>query len=307
MVYPLELIIAADAVHETAMNPLRTLLAPNAGLLIPGAGNALTARLVESAGFPVVYLTGAGISNWWLGAPDIGLTSVAEVAAHITACREAVSIPIVADGDTGFGNAVNLVRTVKLFERAGADAIQIEDQVYPKRCGHFDGKAVVPAAEMVQKIKAAVDTRSHADFLVIARTDARAVEGFDAALDRAAAYREAGADVLFVEAPASEAELRDIPRRLPGPHLCNIVHGGKTPMLPREALAAMGYAGILYANAALQAAMLAMQRTLQHLQHTGSLEGAQDLLIGFAERQTAVDYERWSALEQRYATPPSRA
>ena len=288
------------------MNPLRTLLAPGAGLLLPGAGNALTARLVESAGFPAVYLTGAGISNWWLGAPDIGLTSAAEVAAHIAACREAVSIPIVADGDTGFGNAVNLVRTVKMFERAGAGAIQIEDQVYPKRCGHFEGKAVVPPGEFVQKIKAAVDTRSSSDFLVIARTDARAVEGFDAALDRAAAYREAGADLLFVEAPANTAELREIPRRLPGPHLCNIVHGGKTPMLPRDELAAMGYAGILYANAALQAAMLAMQRTLLHLQQTGSLAGAEELLIGFAERQAAVDFDRWSALEQRYAAPALR-
>ena len=288
------------------MNPLRTLLAPGAGLLLPGAGNALTARLVESAGFPAVYLTGAGISNWWLGAPDIGLTSAAEVAAHIAACREAVSIPIVADGDTGFGNAVNLVRTVKMFERAGAGAIQIEDQVYPKRCGHFEGKAVVPPGEFVQKIKAAVDTRSSSDFLVIARTDARAVEGLDAALDRAAAYREAGADLLFVEAPANTAELREIPRRLPGPHLCNIVHGGKTPMLPRDELAAMGYAGILYANAALQAAMLAMQRTLLHLQQTGSLAGAEELLIGFAERQAAVDFDRWSALEQRYAAPALR-
>lgn len=288
------------------MNPLRTLLAPGAGLLLPGAGNALTARMVESAGFPAVYLTGAGIANWWLGAPDIGLTSATEVAAHIAACREAVSIPIVADGDTGFGNAVNLVRTVTLFERAGANAIQIEDQVYPKRCGHFDGKAVVATSEMVQKIKAAVDTRRHADFLVIARTDARAVEGFEAALERAAAYREAGADLLFVEAPASEAELREIPRRLAGPHLCNIVHGGKTPMLPREQLAAMGYAGILYANAALQAAMRAMQRTLQHLQQAGSLSGAEELLIGFPERQAAVDFDRWAALERRYATPGAR-
>lgn len=288
------------------MTPLRTLLAPCAGLLLPGAGNALTARMVESAGFPAVYLTGAGIANWWLGAPDIGLSSVTEVAAHIAACREAVSIPIVADGDTGFGNAVNLIRTVKLFERAGANAIQIEDQVYPKRCGHFDGKSVVPAGEMVQKIKAAVDTRTHADFLVIARTDARAVEGFDAALERAAAYHEAGADLLFVEAPASEAELREIPRRLSGPQLCNIVHGGRTPMLPRDELAAMGYAGILYANAALQAAMLAMQRTLQHLQQAGSLAGAEALLIGFAERQAAVDFDRWSGLEHRYATPAVR-
>jgi 2-methylisocitrate lyase-like PEP mutase family enzyme len=195
---------------------LRDLLQPGAGLILPGAFDALAARLVEAAGFPALYLTGAGVANAWLGAPDMGLVSVTEVAAHVAACREAVAIPIVADGDTGFGNALNLVRTVRLFERAGANAIQLEDQVFPKRCGHFEGKAVIPIAEMVQKIHAAVDTRSGADFLVIARTDARAVEGFDAAIDRAAAYREAGADLLFVEAPASEAELRAIPQRLPG-------------------------------------------------------------------------------------------
>ena len=285
-----------------SMSTLQTLLHPGAGLLLPGAGNALTARFVEAAGFPAVYLTGAGIANWWLGAPDMGLTSATEVASHIAACRDAVRIPIVADGDTGFGNALNLVRTVRLFERAGANAIQLEDQVFPKRCGHFDGKAVVPQAEMVAKIKAAVDTRTSADFLVIARTDARAVEGLPAALARAAAYQEAGADLLFVEAPASEDELRTTPRELPGRPLCNIAHGGRTPMLPRETLAAMGYAGILYANAALQAAMKAMQQTLAHLQRTGSLRGVEDTLIGFPERQAAVDFERWSALEQRYAT-----
>lgn len=269
--------------------------------MIPGAANALAARFVESAGFPIVYLTGAGVANMSLGVPDLGLTTATELTSHIAACREAVGIPIIADGDTGFGNALNLVRTVRLYERAGADAIQLEDQVFPKRCGHFDGKAVVSKAEMVQKVKAAVDARSSRDFLIIARTDARAVEGFDAALDRAAAYRDAGADVLFVEAPGSQDELRAIPQRLQGPHLCNIVHGGKTPMLPREALAEMGYAGILYANATLQAAMLAMRRTLEHLQREGSLRGVEDTLMGFDERQHAVDVAHWLELDRRYA------
>ncbi len=286
---------------------LRDLLNPGAGLLLPGAGNALTARLVEAAGFPAVYLTGAGVANWWLGAPDMGLTTSTELAAHIAVCREAVEIPIVADGDTGFGNALNLVRTVRLYETAGAQAIQLEDQVFPKRCGHFDGKAVVPMSEMVGKIKAAVDTRRSSEFLVIARTDARAVEGFDAAIERAAAYQAAGADLLFVEAPASVEELRAIPQRLPGRHLSNIVHGGRTPMLPRETLAEMGYAGILYANAPLQAALLAMQRTLAHLRTQGSLAGAEEQLIGFAERQAAVDFARWSTLDERYGEPPPRA
>lgn len=280
---------------------LRDALVRGAGIVMPGAPNALAARLVEGAGFPIVYLTGAGVANAWLGAPDLGLTTATEMAAHIAACREAVQIPIVADGDTGFGNALNLVRTVRLFERAGANAIQIEDQVFPKRCGHFEGKALVARAEMVQKVKAAVDARASADFLVIARTDARAVEGFEAALERAAAYREAGADVLFVEAPSSEEELRAIPARLPGAHLCNIVHGGKTPMLPAAELAGMGYAGILYANAALQAAMLAMKCTLEHLRAAGSLAGIETTLMGFAERQQSVDHAAWLERERRYA------
>lgn len=284
-----------------APTSLLDLLQPGAGTVIPGAFNAMTARMIESAGFPVVYLTGAGITNGHLGAPDLGLITATEMATQIAACRDAVHVPLIADGDTGFGNALNLVRTVHLYERAGANAIQLEDQVFPKRCGHFDGKGVVPLNEMLQKIHAAVDARRDAGFLVIARTDARAVEGFDAALERAARYREAGADVLFVEAPQTEDELRAIPRALPGPHLCNIVHGGKTPMLPQQTLAAMGFGGILYANAALQSAMLAMSRTLAHLKNVGSLEGAQDQLIGFAQRQAIVDFDLWTGLDRQYA------
>ncbi len=287
--------------HAAPHRPLLDLLQPGAATLIPGAFDAMTARMVEAAGFPVVYLTGAGVTNALLGAPDLGLITATEMAAQIAACRAAVRIPIIADGDTGFGNALNLVRTVRLYERAGANAIQLEDQVFPKRCGHFEGKAVVPLAEMVQKVRAAVDSRRDEHFLVIARTDARAVEGLAAALERAAAYRAAGADVLFVEAPRSEEELRAIPKALPGPHVANIVHGGKTPMLPQAALAEMGYGGVLYANAALQSAMLAIGRTLQHLKEQGSLAGAESQLIGFKERQDVVDFDGWSALDRRYA------
>lgn len=297
-----------SAVHNLypAMNPnqtLRNLLKPGAGILLPGAPNALAARIIETAGFPVVYMTGAGVANSYLGMPDMGLISVSEMAAHVAAFRDAVRIPIIADGDTGFGNALNLVRTIKLYERAGASAIQLEDQVFPKRCGHFEGKSVVPKHEMVNKIKAAVDTRSDADFMILARTDARAVEGFDAALDRMAAYKEAGADLLFVEAPQSAEELRRIPLEVPGTHICNIVYGGKTPMLPREELAAMGFAGILYANAAMQSAMLAMQRTMAHLRSVGSLAGAEHDILPFNDRQVFVDYARWTELEKRYAEP----
>jgi 2-methylisocitrate lyase-like PEP mutase family enzyme len=279
---------------------LRGKLVAGAGLLVPGAPNALAARIIEAAGFAAVYVTGAGLANAYLGVPDLGLTTVTEVADHVAAVREAVAIPVIVDADTGFGNAINMGRTVRLLERAGANAIQIEDQVFPKRCGHFDGKDVIPAGEMVAKIKAAADARHDANLMIIARTDARAAAGMDRALDRARAYAEAGADALFVEAPQSPEELRRIPRDVPGIHIANMVFGGKTPLLPREELAQIGFAGILYANAALQAAMLAMKDVMAHLHEHGSLAGAEDKLISFAERQQLVDFERFRALEQRY-------
>jgi 2-methylisocitrate lyase-like PEP mutase family enzyme len=278
---------------------LKSRLVPGAGLLIPGAANALAGRIIAGAGFEAVYLTGAGVANSHLGAPDIGLTSVTELAEHVAALREAVEIPIVADGDTGFGNALNMRRTVRLYERAGANAIQIEDQLFPKRCGHFEGKSVVAKDEMVQKIKAAVDARQDG-MLVLARTDARAVEGFPAAVERMLAYREAGADLLFIEAPVNEAELAAIPKEVPGAHIYNMVFGGKTPMLPREKLAALGFAGILYANALLQASMIAMKNIAAHLKDKGSLAGAEASLISFAGRQELVDHARYQELEKRY-------
>jgi 2-methylisocitrate lyase-like PEP mutase family enzyme len=288
---------------ETLSRRLRERLVRGAGVLLPGAANALAARVIAASGFEAVYITGAGIANTALGVPDLGLVTLTELVDHVAAISDAVALPLVVDADTGFGNALNLRRAVRLLERAGANAIQIEDQVFPKRCGHFEGKAVIAAAAMVQKIKAAVDARHDADLLIIARTDARAVEGLDAAIDRAAAYREAGADILFVEAPQSEGELDAIPARLPGPHLANIVFGGKTPGLPRERLAAMGFSGIVYANAALQAAVAGMSRVLRHLAATGSLAGVEDALASFAERQSLVDYDGFAALDRRYAEP----
>jgi 2-methylisocitrate lyase-like PEP mutase family enzyme len=279
----------------------RQRLVAGAGLLLPGTANALGARVIAASGFEAVYVTGAGIANTYLGVPDMGLVSVTELSEHVAAIRETVELPLVVDGDTGFGNALNMRRTIRLLERAGASAVQIEDQVFPKRCGHFSGKEVIPAAEMVQKIKAAVDARHDPDLLIIARTDSRAVEGFEAAIARAAAYREAGADVLFVEAPTSEAELAAIPAQLPGPQIANIVFGGKTPELPRERLAEMGFAGIIYANAALQAAVAGMSRVLTHLARTGSLAGVEDALASFATRQALVDYDAFQALEKRYS------
>ena len=279
---------------------MRALLVPGAGHIMPGAGNALAARLIEATGHKMLMVSGAAVANTYLGVPDIGLVSVTELAAHVAAVRDAVNIPILADADTGFGNALNARRTVQLLERAGANAIMLEDQTYPKRCGHFDGKDVIPKAEMVNKLKAALDARVDPHLMILARTDARAVEGFAAALDRARAYQEAGADFLFVEAPLNEDELLAIPRAVPGIHLCNMVIGGKTPLLPQARLAQAGYAAICYANAALQASLLAMQQVLGHLHAQGSIAGVEDKLMMFAQRQEVLDAAKFKALEQRY-------
>jgi 2-methylisocitrate lyase-like PEP mutase family enzyme len=287
--------------NRVSRREFRNMLVPGAALLLPGVSNALTARVVADQGFPVAYVTGAGIANTYLGVPDIGLVSVTELADHVAAIREAFPGPLVVDADTGFGNAINMVRTVRLLERAGADALQIEDQVFPKRCGHFSGKHVIPAAEMVQKIKAAVDSRHDGDLLIIARTDAIAPEGYDAAIDRAQAYREAGADVTFVEAPPTPEQIADIPRRLPWPQLANIVLGGRTPEFPNAKLKELGYAGVIYANVALQAAVLGMQAALGELRRKGHMGDASKLVVDFYERQRLVQKDEYDALERKYA------
>ena len=278
----------------------RAMLRPGAALLLPGVANALAARVVGDLGFPVAYVTGAGIANTFLGVPDIGLVTVTELAEHVAAIRDAFPGPLVVDADTGFGNAVNLVRTVQLLERAGADALQIEDQVFPKRCGHFAGKHVIPTAEMVTKVKAAVDTRRDGDLLIIARTDAIAPEGYEAAIERAAAYHDAGADVTFVEAPTSMEQIVDIPRRLPWPQLINIVLGGRTPELPNEKLKELGYAGVIYANVALQSAVKGMQAALGELRRKGHMGDATKFVVDFSERQRLVHKDDFDALEQKY-------
>jgi len=275
------------------------LFTPGRGTMMPGAHNALSARIMEAAGFETVLFTGAGFANTYLGVPDMGLTSLKEVVDQVAAIRDAIDIPILADGDTGFGNALNARRTVRMMERAGASALLIEDQVYPKRCGHFEDKNVIPKSEMVQKLKAAVDARQ-TGMLILARTDARAMEGLDAAIDRMRAYSEAGADLLFIEAPQTMEELARIPREVPGRHLCNMVYGGKTPIPSQQALAKMGYAVICYANAALQASMLAMRDVMKHLKAHGSLEGVEAAVIPFHDRQKFVDYARYVELEKKY-------
>lgn len=272
-------------------------------LILPGAPDALGARVIEALGFKAVYITGAGVTNARLGMPDLGLITLTELADTVEAIRDAVEIPIVVDADTGFGGPLNVRRTVQTLERRGANAIQLEDQEFPKRCGHFAGKEVIPAAEMVAKLQAALDARGNDSLLIVARTDARQVLGLEAALERAELYREAGADVIFVEAPESRDELAEIGRRLDGPLLVNVVEGGATPQLPADELGALGFAIVLYANAALRGAVHGMHVVLEHLRRTGSTLGALEQMIGWEQRQEFVGKPFFDALSERYATP----
>jgi len=269
-------------------------------VILPGAGNALTARVIEDQGFDALYVTGAGIANTYLGAPDLGLVTLTELASTVSTISEITNLPLVVDIDTGFGNALNTQRTVRLIERAGAAAMQMEDQVFPKKCGHFAGKAVIPLEEAVSKIKAAVDAREDPNTLIIARTDARAIHGLDAALDRAEAFIEAGADMTFVEAPTSAEEMRAITTRLSVPQVANMVVGGKTPLTAQADLAAMGFSMVLYANAPLQAAMRAMSEVLGALKADGDISAVIDRLADFKERQRLVDKDTYDAAEARY-------
>ena len=284
---------------QSTRQKFRAMLKPGSAIILPGVANALAARVVADCGFEAAYVTGAGIANTFLGIPDNGLVTVSELTGHVAAIREVFTGPLMVDADTGFGNELNMRRTVQTLERAGADAIQIEDQVFPKRCGHFEGKEVIPAREMVSKIKAAVDARTDPDLIIVARTDAIAVEGFDKAMERAHAFQEAGADVGFVEAPTTPEQLAAI-GRLPWPQLANIVIGGKTPEHTNEELKTLGFAGVIYANTALQAAVLGMQRALTHLKQNGQIGSAADLLATFSERQRLVDIASFQAMERKY-------
>jgi len=280
---------------------LRALVDERRALLVPGAANALTARVIEDTGFDALYVTGAGVANTLLGVPDIGLVTLTEMVQTVEAIGEISSLPMIVDIDTGFGNAINTRRTVRVLERAGACGLQIEDQVFPKKCGHFDGKGVIPVGEMVSKVKAAVDARDDENLLIMARTDARAIEGLDAAIERAQRYIEAGADLTFVEAPVSVDEMRAITAQLAVPQIANLVVGGRTPLLPQAELAEIGFALVLYANTPLQAAMRAMSEVLGALKRDGGLDAVRDRLADFGERQRLVDKATYDALEKRYA------
>ena len=280
---------------------LRAKILERRGLLVPGAANALAARVVEDLGFEALYLSGAGLTNTLWGMPDLGFITLSELAQHTAAIRQAVNLPLIVDADTGFGNAVNVWHCVRVLERAGADAIQIEDQIMPKKCGHFANKSVIPAEEMVGKIKAAVDARVCEDIVTIARTDALAVEGFEAAIERAQRYIQAGADVTFVEAPEDIDLMRDIPRRLSVPQIVNVVVGGKTPVLAQKELAAMGFGLVLYANVALQGAIAGMQQALGDLKYNGRVDTTNPQVASFEERQRLVKKSFYEQLDNKYS------
>jgi 2-methylisocitrate lyase-like PEP mutase family enzyme len=278
----------------------RKQVAAKQALLVPGAFNAMSARVIEDLGFQAVYLTGAGVTNMSFGLPDLGFIGLSDIAEHTARIRDAVALPMIVDADTGFGNALNVQHAVRTLERAGADAIQLEDQVMPKNCGHFAGKHVVSTSEMVAKIRAAADARQDDAFQIIARTDAAAVHGVEDAIDRGHRFAEAGADILFLEA------IEDLPdiERLPGlfqiPLLINIVIGGKTPVQDRDALQRLGYGLVLYANAALQGAVRGMQQALGQLQSNGQMNEDPAIVAPFSERQRLVRKPLYDELDARY-------
>src|SRR6266404_883470 len=283
----------------TARQTMRHLVAGTGYTMVPGAYDTLTARLVEQAGFAAVYLTGGGYSRA-SGYPDLGLLCLTENVQFIGRTVEAVGIPVIADADTGYGNAINVIRTVREYEKTGVAGFHLEDQVSPKKCGHYEGKEVIGQAEMVGKIKAAVDTRQDADLVIIARSDARAIEGLAAAVDRVNAYLEAGADVGFVEAPQKVEELRIVGKNVRGPALVNVFEGGKTPMVPASELEAMGFRLGIYPSQTHRAAIRAAQKVLAALKEDGDTSAIEAELATFQEREDAVGTTRWRTLEDKY-------
>jgi 2-methylisocitrate lyase-like PEP mutase family enzyme len=287
---------------------LRALLESGQTIMAPGAFDPLSARLVEEAGFPAVYMTGFGTSAALIGRPDVGLLTMTEMAGnagHIAAC---VDIPVIADADTGYGNPLNVIRTVGAYEAAGVAGIHIEDQVAPKKCGHMDGKLVIPAEEMAAKVRAAAEARTQPEFVIIARTDARAVEGLEQALERGRIYREAGADVLFIEALTSEAEAEEAVRAFPGvPLLFNWAEGGKTPPISLDRLKALGYRIVIFPLAALLAATGAMRTILREIARAGTPAAALRELPTFAEFLDFIGLPEVREAERRYAAGASAA
>ncbi len=285
---------------------LRTLLAQPDLLVAPGAYDALSARLVAQAGFPVVYMTGFGTAASVLGEPDVGLLTMSEMVSRAAALAAVVGDrPLIADADTGYGNPINVRRTVREYERAGVAAVHIEDQIWPKKCGHMEGKQIIPIDEMVQKVRAAVDARQDPDFVIIARTDANAVYGLEDALRRGRAYREAGADVIFIEAPRSIEELRTIAQAFPDvPLLYNWAESGKTPLLSLEDIAALGFKLVIFPVSLLFAATHALLDLLKVLKQGQTPTAYAERMVSFSQFTDEIGLPDIQALERRYGVPP---
>lgn len=293
------LLPAGDA---TPRRTLRQLLAGDQPVLAPGAYDALSARLVAEAGFPAVYLSGFGAAASLLGRPDVGLLTMTEMADQARRMVDAVGVPVIADADTGYGNPLNVIRTVRVYEQAGVAALHLEDQVAPKRCGHLEGKQVVPADDMVAKVRAATAARTDPDLVLVARTDARAVEGIDAAIDRALRYHDAGADVLFVEAPQTEAEIETVATRLADvPLLFNWAEGGRTPAVPLPWLRDLGFRIVIFPVSTLLAATRALREVLHAIRTTGTPAATMDRLVPFGDFLDLIGLPEVSDVEARFA------
>jgi len=279
---------------------LRDLLKGPEILVAPGAHNAFTAKIIERAGFKAVYMTGSGAAMDLLGLPDLGFLTMTEMVAHAGNIVQATSLPVIADADTGYGNALNVVRTVREYERAGVAGLHIEDQVAPKRCGHFPGKEVICREEMLGKIEAALEARRDKNLVIIARTDARAVLGLKEAVERGQAYAKAGADMVFVDAPESAEELRLVASSIPAPVMANMSEGGKTPLLRAKELQEMGYKLVIYPRSAAGAAAKAIQELMAVLQRDGTTEKYLDRIISFEGRNRITGLADYQKLEKKY-------
>jgi 2-methylisocitrate lyase-like PEP mutase family enzyme len=284
-----------------ASTRLRELLRAGDVVVAPGVYDGLSARLVARAGFPAAYATGGGIARS-MGYPDLGLLSVSEIVDRLANIVEHAEVPVIADADTGYGNALNARRAVREFERAGVAAFHLEDQTFPKRCGHYDDKSVVPTLEMAQKLRAARDAMTDQDVVLIARTDALAVEGLDAAIARAQAYAEAGADVIFIEAPVSMEQIEAIAKRVPQPKLINMFQGGKTPLVPVARLKALGYQIVIIPSDLQRAAIRAMEETLAAIRRDGSSTAVVDRMASFTDREGVVDTQGYLDLDRKYGS-----
>ncbi len=284
-----------------ATTRLKNMLSENRIVVAPGAYDGLSARLVEQAGFPAVYASGGAIARS-TGVPDMGLISPDEIIQRLSEMVEAVNVPVIADADTGYGNALSAQRAARAFERVGVAAFHLEDQTFPKKCGHYDDKGLVPKTEMVQKLRAVRDALTDPDFILIARTDAIAVEGYEPALVRAAAYLEAGADMVFVEAPTTEQQIADIAKRLPGYKLINMFHGGKTPLIEVSKLQQFGYHVVIIPSDTQRAAIKAMQRVLATIARDGSAAAMIDDMASFKEREAIIGTDNFIARDKKYAS-----